>query len=220
MPPTPLRLSFLGFNPFGGGYDGRGLIDAGADRTFASLDTLGAMRLVRRHFGLGSRPKGGHASVLRTIATGEAAFDLRITGYSFGGWSALQLAHALAPFGRRLRVRIGLVDPVGTFRPARAWRVGLGKGVAPWWPVGGAAYATRPPHVVWAENVYETHGLVARTNGGTGRRKPYPARWFASGPVAGFDNRDVTAEVSTAAGHIEVLERYGQAVAAATFAEA
>ena len=53
--PSPLRLSFLGFNPLGGGYDGRGLIDAGADRTFSSLDSLGAMRLIRRHFALDAR---------------------------------------------------------------------------------------------------------------------------------------------------------------------
>src|SRR5687767_937864 len=85
----PLRISFLGFNPLGGGYDGRGLIDAGADRTFTSLDSLGALRLVRRHFGL--------ADLRPTPLDGRPAFDLRVTGYSYGGWTALQLLQTLSP---------------------------------------------------------------------------------------------------------------------------
>src|SRR4051795_12542042 len=83
----PLRISFLGFNPFGDGYDGRGKIDVGADRTFAALDTLGALRLIRRYFDLNGDGRLGSADA--------PPFDLRITGYSFGGWSALQVVHAL-----------------------------------------------------------------------------------------------------------------------------
>jgi hypothetical protein len=210
--PGPLRISFLGFNPLGSGYDGRGKIDAGADQTFTSLDTVGALRLVRRHFGLGTR-----------LAPAAPPFDLRITGYSFGGWSALQLAHALAPLARHLRIRVGLVDPVGTFRFRRVYRLAL----TPWriaparvLPLpalsGGPAYASRPAGVDFAVSYFQAKGLIARYNG-DGFRLPFRARWFASQPVEGFENHDVTAEVTAGGGHVEIAEKYAALVARQTF---
>lgn len=202
---TPLRISFLGFNPLGDGYDGRGKIDAGADRTFSSLDSLGARRLIRRHFGLGLPGR----RCLR-----EPLFDLRITGYSFGGWTAMQVVHSLAPWAGRFSVRVGLVDPVRTFRPTAAWNVDM----AGWrWPLARrAVYGTRPAHVTWAENYYETAGLVARF-GGDGFRLPYRATWFASGPIDGFENHDVTPTLAAAGAHIEIAETLAAAVARRTF---
>ena len=211
----PLRIAFLGFNPFGDGFDGRGLIDAGADRTFTSLDTVGALRLVRRYFDLDGDG--------RLSAADGPPFDLRITGYSFGAWSALQVAHALDRAGRRFRVRLGLMDPVNTFRPGRAWRVAArvlplvaGRGVPLWLPVAGPAYASRPACAAWAESYYQTKGLIARVNG-VGPRLPFRARWFASRPIPGFVNHDMSAEVSASAGHVEIAERYGRALSMATF---
>jgi hypothetical protein len=208
---APLRISFLGFNPLGGGYDGRGKIDVGADRTFASLDGLDALRLIRKH--LHDRP------VVR------GPLDLRITGYSFGGWTALQVAHAVCRPGGRVRVRIGLVDPVCTFRSRRAWRVARWAARLPaGWSLpllslaAGPAYATRPACVVRAVNYFQTKGLICRF-GGDGFRLPYRATWFASQPVDGFDNYDVSADVTAGGGHIEVAERHARTVADATFAD-
>jgi len=186
-----LRIAFLGFNPLGNGFDGRGLIDAGADRTFTSLDTLGARRLIRR-----------------TFAGVAPPYDLRITGYSFGAWSALQLSHGLSG---RYRIRLGLVDPIHTFR-IRAMLGGLK------WPLVRTAYARRPHNTVLALNVYQTKGLIARLDHGHGRRLPYSPRWFASMPILGFENIDRSAEVSYEAGHVEVAEKYAAEVAGRTFA--
>lgn len=191
-PSRCLRIAFLGFNPLGDGFDGHGLIDRGAEKVFTSLDTLGARRLIRQHFPV-------------TAKTGDVAIDLRITGYSFGGWSALQLAHDLGP---RFRIRLGLIDPVCTFRRRDRWRI---------LPLTRAAYDSRPANTTMAVNVYQTKGLVARFDHGRGMRMPYPANWFASQPIAGFDNTDRSDEVSWEAGHIEVAERFGPVVAKAVF---
>lgn len=211
----PLRIAFRGFNPLGDGYDGRGRIDAGADRSFASLDAVGALRLVRRYFDL---DRDG-----RLTAADGPPFDLRVTGYSFGGWTALRLVHALAPVGRLFRVRLGLCDPVSTFRPASTWRVvprtlRVGRRLAvPWLGLGrGPLYASRPPWVAWGVNVFQTKGLIARLNG-DGPRLPYRAKWFASRPIDGLDNRDVSAEVTDGTGHIDVAELYARRVADETF---
>ncbi|HEX8916433.1 MAG TPA: hypothetical protein VF796_29045 [Humisphaera sp.] len=222
---TPLRISFLGFNPLGGGYDGRGLIDAGADRTFTSLDTLGAARLVRQYFDLDG---DGRAS-----AADRPPFDLRVTGYSYGGWSALQLLHTLGPLGRSIQVRIGLVDPVCTFRSLATRVVGrvplppvaapvlrrfgidparLAVPSAPCGPASGG----RVPTVTFAKNVFQTKGLIVRWNG-NGPRMPMHPKWFASQPLPGFDNVDVSGEVSEAGGHVEVADKYARAVAEETF---
>lgn len=227
MPPTqvttgrtwrardPLRVAFLGFNPFGDGFDGRGLIDAGADHAFTSLDTVGALRLIRRYFDLDGDG--------RLTAADAPPFDLRVAGYSFGAWTALQVVHALGPVGHRFRVRLGLVDPVNTFRSPRAWRVAArvlplfaGRGLLFPLPAAGPAYASKPPHVVWAESYYQTKGLIARVNG-VGRRLPFRAKWFSSRPVPGFVNHDKSAEVSEAAGHVEIAEKYARRLAADTF---
>jgi hypothetical protein len=197
-PGEPLCISFLGFNPLGDGFDGRGLVDAGAHHTFSSLDTLGANRLLRRHFG---------KSALAAGTTSRPRFDLRITGYSFGGWSALQLAHSL---GSRFRVRLGLIDPVCTFRVRRLWKL------TPW-PGIGIVYAGKPANAELAVNVFQTKGLIARLNHGAGARLPYPANWFASQAISGFENIDKSDEVSFEAGHVEIAERYGRAVAHRTF---
>lgn len=190
-PDRPLRISFLGFNPLGDGFDGRGLIDRGADRTFSSLDTLGARRLIRKVF-----PYNGRNSPA----------DLRITGYSFGAWSALQLAHRL---GSRFRIRLGLVDPVCTFRFRGEIRL------LPL-PIR-AVYARRPTNVVFAINVYQTKGLIARFDHGRGMRMPYPANWFASQPIEGFENVDRSSEVTYEGGHVEVAEKFAVQVAGETF---
>lgn len=189
-----LRIAFLGFNPLGDGFDGRGLIDRGADHVFSSLDALGARRIIRRRFPV-------------TAGAGDRKVDLRICGYSFGGWTALQLAHELGP---RFRVRLGLLDPVCTFR--RRDRVRL-------LPLSRAIYARRPANAVVAVNIYQTKGLVARFDQGRGMRMPYPANWFASQPIDGFENIDRSNEVSWEAGHIEVAEKYGPALAAAIYGD-
>jgi hypothetical protein len=191
-PPTTLRIAFLGFNPLGTGYDARGLIDAGADETFSSLDLVGALRFIRRHFPLASDD--------------PTPLDLRITGYSFGGWTALQLAHTLLRVSPRFRLRLGLCDPVRTFRPTRHLR----------FLKFGPRYATRSANVVEAINYYQTKGLIARHNG-VGFRLPFRARWFASQPIEGFENHDVSAEVTEVAGHVEIAEKYSRRVAKEIF---
>lgn len=207
----PLRISFLGFNPLGDGYDGRGKIDRGADRTFSSLEVVNALRFVRRYFDI------NHDGRL-TGADGPP-FDLRITGYSFGGWSALQLVQILCARSAPFQIRIGLVDPVNTFRPrwpfeVLPWRTILGVPVP--FLKRGLAYASRPQQVVWAENYLQTKGLIARYNG-TGFRLPMRASWFASQPIEGFINHDVSAEVSDEGGHVDIAEKFAERVATQTF---
>jgi hypothetical protein len=211
----PLRISFLGFNPFGDGYDGRGKIDVGADRTFTSLDTLGALTHIRQYFDINDDG--------RLSATDGPPFDLRMTGYSFGGWSALQVVHALAPFGQHFHIRLGLVDPVSTFRPR--WGLRLAPSLlkvsdrlsVPWLAVSrGPVFGSRPPYVVWAENYFQTKGLIPRFNG-DGFRLPFWPKWFASQAIEGFANHDVSAEVTEGGGHVEIAERYAQRVARETF---
>lgn len=199
MTPSPasspvLRLSFLGFNPLGDGFDGRGLIDRGADHTFSSLDTLGAARAIRQF-------------VARYPPGPGRQLDLRITGYSFGGWSALQLAHRLGP---RYRIRLGLLDPVCTFRFRSVLRL------LPF-PISRTLVASRPANVSFGINVFQTKGLIARLDRGRGARLPYRARWFASQPIQGLLNFDRSEDVTYEAGHVEVAEKYGLHVAKATF---
>jgi hypothetical protein len=207
-----LCVSFLGFNPLGDGYDGRGLIDCGADHTFASLDSLGALRMIRRQ-----------------LLTEHGVLDLRMTGYSYGGWTALQILHALSPWADRLTVRVGLVDPVCTFRrltplAVRWWMPWDATSASQHWlglplPGRGPCYARKPSFVTFAKNVFQRRGLIVRWNG-NGVRMPFRARWFASQPIEGFENRDVSDEVSDAGGHIEVADRYARAVALETFGRA
>jgi hypothetical protein len=215
---APLRIAFLGFNPLGDGYDGRGKIDVGSDRAFSSLDAVEAFRLVRRHF---RRAEGGGTPAVAA----RPPLDLRITGYSFGGWTALQVAHALCRTGGRFRIRLGLVDPVCTFRSRRPWRVARRAARLPaGWSLpllaltAGPAYASRPPCAVRAVNYFQTKGLICRFNG-DGFRLPYHPKWFASQPLDGFENHDVSAESTESGGHIEVAERYARRVADATFAD-
>ena len=75
----------------------------------------------------------------------------------------------------------------------------------------------RHPFVAYAKNVYQCKGLIARFNHGAGWRMPIRANWFASQPIPGFENVDVSDQVTTEAGHIEIADKYAKAVAVETF---
>src|SRR5579862_4068974 len=89
---TTLRIAFHGANGGFELFDGRGMIDVGADRAFGAMSYDEASDYIAAHF-----------------KDCQPPYDLRIVGYSWGGWTALILAHDLGP---DYRIRIALVDPV------------------------------------------------------------------------------------------------------------
>jgi len=132
-------------------------------------------------------------------------FDIRIVGYSWGGWSALQVVHRLTSSSKvknvsDLKIRIGTLDPVPTGRsprpggPFQSYKEGR---LTP--HPRGPTYASIPKKgVVKAINYYQTYGLEGAK---------LPVRWMFRGvSVSGATNHNVTSWVL---GHIHIAEVYG-----------
>ena len=96
------------------------------------------------------------------------ALEVRIVGYSWGGWTAGHLAADLLdgrvlPAARDLTVRVGLLDPVATLR-------------------GALALPADPRLRAW--NAFQRNGCH--------RGCPGPSAWYRGAPVPGADNLDLT----------------------------
>lgn len=116
----------------------------------------------------------GARRVKKLLDEGAGPIDVRIVGYSWGAWTALQLIERLAAaparFHPRLEadpwtVRLGLLDPVGVFR--RVPRLPDDPRVQCW-------------------SVYQRNGCY---EGCPGR-----SNWYRGEPIDGADNRDLTQE--------------------------
>lgn len=158
--PRVVRVAFLGaFQAFRGG----SWNEVAAAHTPHVLPALGrrqALRLLRA--AAADAPPG-------------AALDLRLAGYSWGAWTAVQLAALLVRDPARVHpffadgawtLALGLLDPVGTLR----LRTGL---------------PGDPRVAAW--NVYQTNGCYQTC--------PGSSDWYAGRPVPGArENLDVTRE--------------------------
>jgi RHS repeat-associated protein len=128
----------------------------------------------------GSRDKSGaFAYVIEQLDTNDdnkinicdEVADIRITGYSWGAWTAVQLAHKINTTDKiksygiiHRSVRLGLLDPVDTLR----------------WGSGSIS-----PNVYFALNIYQKNGCH-------GRRCPGPSFWYKGRSIGGAINADVT----------------------------
>lgn len=99
----------------------------------------------------------------------DRTLDLRVVGYSWGAWTAghlvadLLAGRVLGP-ERAVRVRLGLLDPVGTLR-------------------GALALPDRDERLA-AWNAYQRNGCH--------RGCPGPSAWYRGQHVPGADNRDLS----------------------------
>ena len=123
----------------------------------------------------GRRPAIHCLRSLLSPADPAARLDLRMVGYSWGAWTAMQLADTILRKGGRVharledrpvRISLGLLDPVATLRLP-------------------TSLPTHPAIRVW--NVFQRNGCYQRCPGRSG--------WFAGRPLEGaMENRDVTLE--------------------------
>lgn len=193
----PLNIAFLGLNPTGQGFDGRGYINWFADFTFTSTDRTGAKRKIDEYFDL---DQDGDLD-----AADCPPFKLGISGYSWGGWTALQLAHGLSD---DFEIHMGLVDPVNTARSRQEHetiRVGAphrrGTGGVRSEPVG-PRFGTKPNNVVKSVNFYQTLGCTDC---------PISSSWYRSQAITGFDiNFDYSAFLVEKDAHIQIAVKSGK----------
>ena len=182
-----LKISFLEANlnhADKGFYDGKDDIDSGAEKYFYSLSHEEAFEYVTNHFREEPPPH-----------------DLRITGYSWGGWTALILAHDL---GANYQIRMGLIDPVDTLRSQRHTELRQVPGRHGFSPVEiGPDFATKPANVVAGAEWYETIGLGGIIGGA-----------FTGTPVSGFELHDVTSDcqknIAINSPHIYICMHYAK----------
>ncbi len=183
----PLNISFLGVNPFGKAFDAKGLIDYWADHTFTSKDIRAAKKTINAYFDIDGDG--------RLTSKDCPPFKLGITGYSWGAWTALQLAHGL---GKDFEIRMGLVDPIDTLRsdrPVKRKRRFSPRGPKYKYVSDGARFASKPPNVVSAVNYYQTLGCS--------KSCPGSSEWYRSQPIQGFDmNADMSIALDKSNAHV------------------
>lgn len=156
-PQETVRMAFLGALQQRRKCSWRAEVESAAEQVFSSRARRRAERWLGRRFG--------------ALVPGTSV-DLRLAGYSWGAWTAVELLtrllrqEAQAANGVRIEsIRLGLLDPVGTFRR----RIVL----------------PRDPRLV-AWNIFQTNGCYV---GGPG-----PSRWYRGTAIEGAANRDVTLE--------------------------
>ena len=151
----PLNIAMLGAKFFGLGFDGTKIIDVGADESFRSLGYRAAMKYIEKYFDMNDNGKLDEKDC--------PPFKLNITGYSWGAWTALQIAHVYHHNHKgKFEIRMGLVDPVATLRHKRTcleWGIRLST-LGGWEDicVKWAQTATKPGNVVYGINYYQTMG--------------------------------------------------------------
>jgi len=118
--------------------------------------------------------------------------DLRIVGFSWGGWTALKVSHKLSEdeeIGEKLTIRLGLIDPVPKFRE-KDW-------------------GHKATKVVFLVNYFQSNGLLKK-NGSYNRA-------FRGVSVVGADFELDAVTVFPDTNHLDILTRYGHTVLQQTF---
>lgn len=188
-----IRLGFKG----AGGTEGRPgqtwLLNLSSEQRFGSQSVMQALWYIFKKL---DTNKDG------VINDCDEDADIRVTGYSWGGWSAVQLAKlvndttVIRSHGNKHRwMRVGLLDPVSTARD-----------------VPGRTTDTLTPNVYFALNFYQQNGCF-------GRRCPGPSSWYKGRPINGAANIDVTTDrppsplpdgvpLNMTPDHVHMMENY------------
>jgi hypothetical protein len=155
-----VRLGFKG----AGGTEGEWLIGLGPKQRFGSQSVMPALWYIFKAL---DTNKDGQINDCDEVA------DIRVTGFSWGGWSALQLAKlvndtkVIKSEGMRHRsMRLGLLDPVNTLRTGRE---------------------SVPPNVYFALDIFQKNGCY-------GGRCPGSSGWYKGESITGAANVDVTTD--------------------------
>jgi hypothetical protein len=153
-----IRLAFLGALQGHRGGRWRDIVTQHTQHVFASRSRRAAIQRLR---------------ALLSSCAPAGPLDLRMVGYSWGAWTAMQLADTIlnkpgrihaSLASRDVRVSLGMLDPVATLRVP-------------------ASLPNHPAIRVW--NVYQRNGCYQRCPGRSG--------WFRGRSIAGaLENRDVT----------------------------
>gem|GEM_PF-5396817 len=209
------RIGLLGANPdhlFSRGsqvghptrYEDGNSIMGRADQRFESTNVSGAFDSIIQHF-----DKNGDGKL---DSNDCPPFDIRIVGYSWGGWSALQVVHKLTSSRKvknaeDLKIQIGTLDPVRSGRSPNAGYPTYVDGRPT--PPSGPSYGSIPRRgVIKAINYYETYGLEGA---------PAALRWMFHGvSVSGATNYNVTLLVT---GHMGMVPSYGSTLANQIFGQ-
>jgi hypothetical protein len=200
----PLNIAMRGAQVFGQGFDGAGIIDAGADASFRSRGSGQAKRHIEKYFDINGDGKLDEKDC--------PPFKLNMTGYSWGAWSVLEIAHGYHRSHKdKFEIRMGLVDPVSTLRSSSTcleWRwTGVpGKNRRRKCVKWSAPVASKPENVVYGINYYQTMGGAGNPADGL----------FVGSSVPGMD---INTELGEAHGlregfaHVDILARTAQAQA-------
>lgn len=142
-------------------------------------------------------------------------FEIQVTGYSWGAWTAVEMSHLLNDSIRTalfqdlilapnmFRFRMGLVDPVTSGGRSLTY-VGAPNSVKPYDPVTS--------YVEWGVNYYQTKGC-------SGCAWPIPGFFFKGRSVSGANmtNHDKSSDYSSDHAHTRIVTDWGTTVAHATF---
>ncbi len=219
-----MKIFFRGFNPLGSSsvVDGDTQMSNGANKTYDSLQRGNAVEDIIDHFDDNSDNKLDDQDC--------PPFDLRITGYSWGAYTALELAHHLELSKPHLikekdyfKIRLGLVDPVATGRKSKLEGF---IGDPPLTPSTTQAdldlyYAisdereersilSKPSNVVWNTNYYQTLGCNNCV-------PLVPGFIFKGTSVPGLNNNNKNADLSASDAHTRIVQIYGNTVRHNTF---
>jgi len=201
-----LNVSMRGANFLGMTFDGEHLIDFGSDISYPSLSSRSLINDVEAYFDISGDGK--------LSAKDCPPFKLNMTGYSWGAWSVLQIAHSYARSHKgQFKIRMGLVDPVSTMRserPCLEWKWVThngGKTRVKKCVKRGGLTATRPENVVFGINYYQT-------TGGAGTLADWP---FVGMPVQGMHVNEEVKNLHEGFGHTEIMEKLGTQIAEVIF---
>jgi hypothetical protein len=173
--PTVLKLAFLGTAQTSGGWKNE--IEARTDNVFAATNVGGsvgpgvALKISRDH-----------------IAASQGPHDVRIVGYSWGGWNALwlagQLIRSYGPAAKNVlsKLTVGTLDPVSTLRESAPTNL------------------SNP--ITTIQNIYQRNGCYGRRCGGL------PSWAFRGSEIAGAKNKDVTEDGRGKGPKSDVPEEY------------
>lgn len=152
----PLNIAMRGAQLFGQGFDGADRIDAGADESFSSRSSGQAKRHIKKYFDINGDGKLDEKDC--------PPFKLNMTGYSWGAWSVLEIAHEYhRSHEDKFEIRMGLVDPVATGRSQATcleWKStgAPGKNQKRKCVKWSAPTASKPENVVYGINYFQTMG--------------------------------------------------------------
>lgn len=132
-------------------------------------------------------------------------FDLRIVGYSWGGWTAMSLSHVLSNDStfenvNDLEITLGTLDPVKTMRYGRAGR-DRRNNRDNFRDISGSLVRSRARRVVEWRNIYQRNGLID-----TIRRAWYKGE---SIPSPATDSNYLAFSGDKTRGHVEIVNAFG-----------